>query len=153
MAEKATSNLKWQVPHIDDISELSINAMKLEDLQVIRGTGASAVIGSGENRRMKYRTGLQTTLGDIREDVWIAAAKQVVAREKGETLFPQMKEFIINTGNDSIRQPESIAERIALEFLVDGVENDPEWEGYEEFRLFASNSPKKNKWTLDLTLR
>lgn len=140
MTKKSTAPSKWQIKSYDSIEDLDVETLEMEDLKVLRGSGKSYATGSGENRRVIYRNGMQTRIGDLEKDVWAAVAEQVIERERGAQAIPEMQAFLSSDSCPEIlRVPSNLAKQTALEYIVAGDENNIDWDGYSAFLNFKKS--------------
>lgn len=78
---------------IDHIEELDLTTIPLSDLYWQFGTGQSLTHGSGRDKKYSYRSGVQTEIGDIREDVWYQAVERIARRDNEEWLVNALTEW------------------------------------------------------------
>lgn len=69
---------------INSLSGIDIPSLGFEDIRFMFGTGVSESDGFGRQRKRSLRKGVQTQIGDIREDLWYQLAEQVIGLH-GET--------------------------------------------------------------------
>lgn len=62
-----------------------------KDLHAHFSTGQSILLsGSGRDKKYGYRNGIQTDLGDIRNDVWLDLVRELIVRSHEEDLFDKL---------------------------------------------------------------
>jgi len=80
--------------HLNSSSPLSgfdLSQVTFENLRVKYRTGRSVLLsGSGRDKVYGYRSGMQTNLGDIEEETWIALARDLIDRTGEQELFSWM---------------------------------------------------------------
>lgn len=64
--------------HINSLTELDIPSLGFEDIRYIFGTCVSHSSGRGTEKKRSVRMGVQTEIGDIREDLWNQLAEQAI---------------------------------------------------------------------------
>ena len=65
-----------------------------KDLHAHFSTGQSILLsGSGRDKKYGYRNGIQTDLGDIRNDVWLDLVRELIVRSHEEDLFDKLLEW------------------------------------------------------------
>ena len=65
-----------------------------KDLHAHFSTGQSILLsGSGRDKKYGYRNGIQTDLGDIRNDVWRDLVRELIVRSHEEDLFDKLLEW------------------------------------------------------------
>lgn len=64
--------------HIDTLTGIDIPSLSFEDIRFKFGTGVGSSSGRGRDKKLIYRFGVQTEIGDIREDLWYQLAEQVI---------------------------------------------------------------------------
>ena len=69
---------------INSLSGIDIPSLGFEDIRFMFGTGVSESDGFGRQKKRSLRKGVQTQIGDIREDLWYQLAEQVIGLH-GET--------------------------------------------------------------------
>lgn len=69
---------------INSLSGIDIPSLGIEDIRFMYGTGISEPDGFGRQKKRSLRNGVQTQIGDIREDLWYQLAEQVIGLH-GET--------------------------------------------------------------------
>ena len=69
---------------INSLSGIDIRSLGIEDIRFMYGTGISEPDGFGRQKKRSLRNGVQTQIGDIREDLWYQLAEQVIGLH-GET--------------------------------------------------------------------
>jgi len=69
---------------INSLSGIDIPSLGIEDIRFMYGTGMSESDGFGRQKKRSLRNGVQTQIGDIREDLWYQLAEQVIGLH-GET--------------------------------------------------------------------
>lgn len=62
---------------INSLSGIDIPSLDSEDIRFMYGTGVSKSNGFGRYKKRSLRKGVQTQIGDIREDLWYQLAEQV----------------------------------------------------------------------------
>ena len=66
-----------------------------KDLHAHFSTGQSILLsGSGRDKKYGYRNGIQTDLGDIRNDVWRDLVRELIVRSHEEDLFDKLLEWV-----------------------------------------------------------
>ena len=85
---------------INALTDIDIPSLRLEDIRFLFGTGMGMTKGRGRDKEKFFRKGVQTEIGDIREDVWYQLAEQVIGLhgetwllEALETWYREMKHY------------------------------------------------------------
>ena len=103
-----------------------------EDLRVHHGTGRSVHIsGSGRNRVTKYRTGIQTNIGDIEISVWMDLMQQVITWLCETELQEQLQQWVKE--NCAWVHTSEQVEQHSLELHAARIFDNPAWTGYIDF--------------------
>jgi len=79
---------------IDNISQVNMDELTCENLRCHYGTGT--VVTDHQSRREKnwrYRTGIQTNLGDIEISVWVELVRILIKKENGQEIFSQLMKW------------------------------------------------------------
>lgn len=81
---------------IDSVSSVpNRNQLTPKDLHAHFSTGQSILLsGSGRDKKYGYRNGIQTDLGDIRDDVWRELVRELIVRCHEEILFNKLLEWV-----------------------------------------------------------
>ena len=109
-----------------------IDALTCEDLRVHFGTGqAVRISGSGRNRISKYRTGVQTNIGDMETSVWMDLMRHLIAR-LGETELQEHLRQWVKENCAWIHTSEEV-EQHSLELHAARIFDNPAWTGYMDF--------------------
>lgn len=69
---------------INSLSDIDIPPLDFDDISYRYGTCVSCSSGIGREKKRSSRMGVQTEIGDIREDLWYQLAEQVIGMH-GET--------------------------------------------------------------------
>ena len=109
-----------------------IDALTCEDLRVHFRTGRVVCIsGSGRNRITKYRTGVQTNIGDIETSVWVDLMRRLIA-QLGETELQEQMQQWVKENCMWIHTSEEV-EQHSLELHAARNFENPKWCGYNDF--------------------
>ena len=116
---------------IDFISSLSKN-LSFNDLRFQHGTGQAILLsGRGYDKKYGYRSGIQTEVGDIREDVWCQAMHELIERSGEKALYENLLEWV--TENTHWIKTKHEAEQEALQLHSYRIFDNSEWVGYISF--------------------
>lgn len=106
--------------------------LTFEDIRIHYFTGQSILISSeGRNKAYRYRNGVATNVGDIQIDEWVRIARQLIVRYGEQELFHQLAEWAKEHCPWARNASES--ERIALEYHVTRMPDNPLWCDYIPF--------------------
>ena len=97
-----------------------------KDLHAHFSTGQSILLsGSGRDKKYGYRNGIQTDLGDIRNDVWRDLVRELIVRSHEEDLFDKLLEW-----------------HYTLELYAARIFDNPKWVDYEAFAKHYGYQPQ-----------
>lgn len=122
----------FNTKQINDLTAIDISELSFSDLRVMTGTFRSETTGSGYHKKRTTRSGCQTEIGDIRDDIWQQLAELLVEQaSEGEIL----KRLIEDVSTYPWMQRESSAKRkhYALELHMSRIFDRPEWVGFIPF--------------------
>ena len=99
-----------------------------KDLHAHFSTGQSILLsGSGRDKKYGYRNGIQTDLGDIRNDVWRDLVRELLEWEKEHTYWLKTKAEL---------------EHYTLELYAARIFDNPKWVDYEAFAKHYGYQPQ-----------
>lgn len=126
---------------IDSASSVSNrDQLTHKDLTVHFNTGESILLsGSGRDKKYGYRNGIQTDLGDIRDDVWCELVRELIVRSHEETLFNKLLEW--EKEHTYWLRTKAELEQHALELYAARIFDNPEWVDYETFSQYSGYQP------------
>ncbi len=79
---------------IDSISAIPDEKITHENLRYMYGTGIAIKDDSSrQEKKYRYRHGIQTAMGDIEKSVWIALVNKLIDMENGRELYNQLFEW------------------------------------------------------------
>ena len=85
---------KHDVIHASDLND---EQLTFENLRYLYGTGRSYIIsGSGKYRKMGYRMGVQTELGDLEESEWQQLMRALIKKAGEQELHLQLLQWVTN---------------------------------------------------------
>ncbi len=117
---------------IDDIKSIDTSLLKCSDLRVLYGTFQSQTTGSGINKKRSSRVGVQTEIGDIREDIWLQLAEQVIMASGEEDIFRRLLAHIeAYPWHKNVSQAEK--RREALKQYMARIFDNPGWVDFIPF--------------------
>ena len=118
-------------------SELDTEQLTFDDLRYMHGTGRSYTIsGTGRDRKMGYRTGVQTPVGDLEISEWCQLLKQLIERS-GETELHTLLELWVKEHAPWLHTRGEY-EKEALILHSMRIFEDPQWVDYEAFNQFRA---------------
>lgn len=126
---------------IDSVSAVpSREQLTHENLCAHFGTGRSIHLsGSGRDKKFSYRTGIQTDLGDIRDDVWRQLVQELIVRSHEEDLFNKLLEW--ENEHTCWLRTKAELEQYASELYSARIFDNPEWVDYEAFSQYSGYQP------------
>lgn len=80
--------------NINSIDQLDSTNLTFADIRIKYGTHQSVSEGAGRFKIRKSRTGYQTEIGDIQEDVWRQLAEIVVKQANEEDILNRLLEYV-----------------------------------------------------------
>ena len=99
-----------------------------KDLHAHFSTGQSILLsGSGRDKKYGYRNGIQTDLGDIRNDVWRDLVRELIVRSHEEDLFDKLLEW---------------EKEYTFELYAARIFDNPKWVDYEAFAKHYGYQPQ-----------
>ena len=121
-----------------DGQNYDVDALTCEDLRPNYRTGRSVFIsGSGKSCVKKYRTGVQTNIGDIEISVWMDLMRKLIVR-LGETELQEQLQIWEKEKYVWVRTSAEI-EQNTLELHALRSFDSPQWDDYIAFnRLYRS---------------
>lgn len=103
-----------------------------KDLHAHFSTGQSILLsGSGRDKKYGYRNGIQTDLGDIRNDVWRDLVRELIVRSHEEDLFDKLLEW--EKEHTYWLKTKAELEHYTLELYAARIFDNPKWVDYEAF--------------------
>ena len=122
--------MNQETRRIDHFSELDGN-LSFSGLAVRHWTGIDHSYLDGKGYKAHtYRNGVQTLLGDIRLDIWMQAAEQLIAQSEEQNL---LEALISWAATCPWLHSKSEQKEYALELHMARIFDDPTWAGYQEF--------------------
>ena len=120
---------KHDVIHASDLND---EQLTFENLRYLYGTGRSYVIsGSGKYRKMGYRMGVQTELGDLEESEWQQLMRALIEKAGEQELHLQLLQWVTNHCAWLHSRSEREMEALVLHSMR--VFQNPNWGGCKEF--------------------
>lgn len=100
-----------------------------KDLHAHFSTGQSILLsGSGRDKKYGYRNGIQTDLGDIRNDVWRDLVRELIVRSHEEDLFDKLLEW--EKEHTYWLKTKAELEHYTLELYAARIFDNPKWVDY-----------------------
>ena len=100
-----------------------------KDLHAHFSTGQSILLsGSGRDKKYGYRNGIQTDLGDIRNDVWRDLVRELIVRSHEEDLFDKLLER--EKEHTYWLKTKAELEHYTLELYAARIFDNPKWVDY-----------------------
>lgn len=122
-----------------EADKLDIQSLMFEDLRCMYGTGRSYIIsGTGRNRKMGYRNGIQTNVGDIEVSEWKALMEKLIHRVGEEMIFDGLLRWV--SQNSPWLHTKQEYELAALELHSMRIFENPKWVGYTEFQEHCNSA-------------
>lgn len=127
---------------IDSISSVpNRDQLTHADLQAHFGTGRSILLsGSGRDKKYSYRNGIQTDLGDIRDDVWRELVRELIIRCHEEELFEKLLAW--EKQHTYWLKTKAELEHHTLELYAARIFDCPKWVDYEAFSACYGYQPQ-----------
>lgn len=122
------------INQIDSISGIDITQLTFSDIRIMYGTGRSTLVsGSGRDKVYKYRLGYQTKIGNIKGDIWMILAEQLIKHAGEEDIFARMLKY---TKTIPWMKKESASEikQKALDLHISRIFENLEWVDYDAFK-------------------
>lgn len=112
-----------------------------KDLHAHFSTGQSILLsGSGRDKKYGYRNGIQTDLGDIRNDVWRDLVRELIVRSHEEDLFDKLLEW--EKEHTYWLKTKAELEHYTLELYAARIFDNPRWVDYEAFAKHYGYQPQ-----------
>lgn len=112
-----------------------------KDLHAHFSTGQSILLsGSGRDKKYGYRNGIQTDLGDIRNDVWRDLVRELIVRSHEEDLFDKLLEW--EKEHTYWLKTKAELEHYTLELYAARIFDNPKWVDYEAFAKHYDYQPQ-----------
>lgn len=112
-----------------------------KDLHAHFSTGQSILLsGSGRDKKYGYRNGIQTDLGDIRNDVWRDLVRELIVRSHEEDLFDKLLEW--EKEHTYWLKTKAELEHYTLELYAARIFDNPKWVDYEAFAKHYGYQPQ-----------
>lgn len=119
----------------------SISPVELILQSGVRSTGQSILLsGSGRDKKYGYRNGIQTDLGDIRNDVWRDLVRELIVRSHEEDLFDKLLEW--EKEHTYWLKTKAELEHYTLELYAARIFDNPKWVDYEAFAKHYGYQPQ-----------
>lgn len=117
---------------IDNEKQVDESKLTFADLNVHYSTGQEQTIsGSGRDRKTRYRTGMQTNIGDIEISLWQKLVRNLIVRSEEQVLFKNLlqweKEHSFYVSNDKDLEGHTMVLHAARIF------DDKDWVHYKLF--------------------
>lgn len=107
-----------------------------KDLHAHFSTGQSILLsGSGRDKKYGYRNGIQTDLGDIRNDVWRDLVRELIVRSHEEDLFDKLLEW--EKEHTYWLKTKAELEHYTLELYAARIFDNPKWVDYRASSIFT----------------
>ena len=120
------------IGEINEIAQIP-EGFSLSQISCKHRTGRAVLIRDGGKgqKEYRYRSGMMTELGDIREDVWVAAVEKY-ARENGDEA---LVDAYLKWTRDRTpwMKTEAARKTYALELYADRMCDNSSWAGYQDF--------------------
>ena len=121
-----------------------------KDLHAHFSTGQSILLsGSGRDKKYGYRNGIQTDLGDIRNDVWRDLVRELIVRSHEEDLFDKLLEW--EKEHTYWLKTKAELEHYTLELYAARIFDNPKWVDYR-YKLISMRSSEKNRFQNSFTV-
>ena len=112
-----------------------------KDLHAHFSTGQSILLsGSGRDKKYGYRNGIQTDLGDMRNDVWRDLVRELIVRSHEEDLFDKLLEW--EKEHTYWLKTKAELEHYTLELYAARIFDNPKWVDYEAFAKHYGYQPQ-----------
>lgn len=126
---------------IDSVSAVpNRDQLTHKDLHAHFSTGQSILLsGSGRDKKYGYRNGIQTDLGDIRDDVWRELVRKLIVRCHEEDLFHKLREW--EKEHTYWLKTKAELEHYTLELYAARIFDNPDWVDYDAFSQKSGYQP------------
>ena len=91
-------------------------------------------------KKYGYRNGIQTDLGDIRNDVWLDLVRELIVRSHEEDLFDKLLEW--EKEHTYWLKTKAELEHYTLELYAARIFDNPKWVDYEAFAKHYGYQPQ-----------
>lgn len=116
-----------------------------KDLHAHFSTGQSILLsGSGRDKKYGYRNGIQTDLGDIRNDVWRDLVRELIVRSHEEDLFDKLLEW--EKEHTYWLKTKAELEHYTLELYAARIFDNPKWVDYHRTNRERRCAPRVAGW-------
>lgn len=116
---------------INNESEINVSELTFGKLKSRGGTGRSYLIsGSGRDRKMGYRSGIMTEIGDIEISLWELLVYNLIIRSGERGLYENLLEWCAKI---PFLRSESERKSYALELHASRIFDDEKWVDYAAF--------------------
>lgn len=123
----------------NQVSDFDLAQLTLAQLRVHYRTGINITSGSGRYKSSRYRTGIQTDVGDIELSVWCYLVEQVIQRDNETWLLNALMEWL--TEHNFAKDSKKELWIQALELHSMRIFERPEWVDFIDFTdRFCKNS-------------
>ena len=111
--------------------EKVLDGFTFEKVSLKYGTGRSNTFSTPNGKKVAYRHGVMTEIGDIEVSVWMQIVEYLIRKAKENELYNNLLEWV----TDKIKWSKNEAERkkYALELHAARIFDKPEWVDYIAF--------------------
>ena len=120
------------------IAQFKRNRCSISPVELILQSGVRT--GSGRDKKYGYRNGIQTDLGDIRNDVWLDLVRELIVRSHEEDLFDKLLEW--EKEHTYWLKTKAELEHYTLELYAARIFDNPKWVDYEAFAKHYGYQPQ-----------
>lgn len=125
-----------------DLMSVSVGLISREGglLSPCSWTCGCEIYSSGRDKKYGYRNGIQTDLGDIRNDVWLDLVRELIVRSHEEDLFDKLLEW--EKEHTYWLKTKAELEHYTLELYAARIFDNPKWVDYEAFAKHYGYQPQ-----------
>lgn len=119
------------VERIDSVFGLDPASISFSNLRWKYGTGVDTSTGKGYYKKVSYRTGVMTELGDIEIRVWVQLMEQLIEKNGEQWLLDALLQW--EKEHNYTKASAARLRESALELHSARIFDDPEWVSYIPF--------------------
>ena len=112
--------------------KLPLKQYSYSDLRNHYGTGVATIEGSGRYKKCSYRSGVQTDIGNIQEDLWMELVQELIEIRGDQWLLEAFEEYFAANGFSKCWDKKGL-KMSALESIASELCDNKCWVGYLTF--------------------
>lgn len=110
---------------IDSVSGIDPASISFSNLRWKYGTGVDTSTGKGHDKKVSYRFGVMTELGDIKEDVWYQLMEQLIQKNGEQWLLDALIQW--EKEHNAAKNSLSVIRKEALQLHSYRMFDEPQW--------------------------